>query len=75
MKKLTSAVLFLSIFVLSSLEVVPKFYQVAIPKVEKPLFVSVSKRHVSEEEKGMVSKKTEEIDYKKLVEGINAKGA
>ena len=74
MKKLFSILLFLGFLFFCGLEVAPKFYHIAARGSDKVLFVAGTKQSGPTKQSKQPKKDTE-IDYQKLIQGINPKGA
>lgn len=75
MKKMFSFLLFFGLVVLSSLEVVPKFYELATQGSDEVLFVAETKKNSSTELNNEAEKEDSAVDYQKLIQGINPDGA
>lgn len=75
MKKMFSYLLFFGLVVLCSLEVFPKFYKLATQGGDEVLFVAKTKKSMSTEMTNEAEKEDSEVDYQKMIQGINPKGA
>lgn len=75
MKKMFSILLFFGLGVLIGLEVVPKFYELATQGSNEVLFVAKSKKTRATEKTNEPEKKDSEVDYQKMIQGINPEGA
>ena len=75
MKKMFSFLLFFGLLVLCSLEVFPKFYELATQGSDEVLFVAKTKKSMSTEMTNEVEKDDSGVDYQKMIQGINPDGA
>lgn len=70
-----SILLFFGFMVLCAWEVAPKFYKLATRDFGQVLFVAKTKQNDSGVQKNESEKKSKDVDYQNLIEGINTDGA